>query len=131
MSKKILTFLLVLSLFAVAALADGEGIHTYNSAQTEFPTNWSPHQNQTQIDSELMTNLGNGLYTFDYNDEEDGYKVVPDAAADFPVDVTADYVGEDWNIAEGEEGRAWKIALRDDLPQFRFGNCSVKSVDLG
>ena len=115
MSKKILTFLLVLSLFAAAALADGEGIHTYNSAQTEFPTNWSPHQNQTQIDSELMTNLGNGLYTFDYNDEEDGYKVVPDAAADFPVDVTADYVGGDWNIAEGEEGRAWKIALRDDL----------------
>ena len=41
--------------------------------------------------------------------------VVPDAVVDFPVDVTADYVGEEWNIAEGETARAWKFTLRSDL----------------
>ena len=137
MSKKILTFLLVLSLFAVAALADGEGIHTYNSAQTEFPTNWSPHQNQTQIDSELMTNLGNGLYTFDYNDEEDGYKVVPDAAADFPVDVTADYVGaweDGTHITAGDFVTSAKLLLNPEAQNHRAdmlysGNLVIENAE--
>ena len=115
MSRKILALFMILALFAAAALADGEGVYTYNSAQTEFPTNWSPHQNQTQIDSDLMVQLGNGFYDFDYNEDEDGYKVIPQVAADFPVDVTADYVGDAWGIAEGEEARAWRIPLRGNL----------------
>ena len=51
---------------------------------------------------------------FDYNETEDGYRLVPGAAAAEPEDVTADYVGR-FGIEKGETARAWKITLRKDL----------------
>ena len=111
--KKLLAVLLVLCLASVCALA--EESYTYNTAQSEFPTNWSPHQNQTNTDSTLMEFLQCGLYHFDYNETMDGYRMAPYAAADFPTDVSADYAGEEWGIAEGETARAWRIPLRENL----------------
>ena len=111
--KRILTAVLVLCLAAFAALA--EESYTYNSAQSEFPTNWSPHRNQTSTDFALLDYLENGLYRFDYNEDMDGYRMIPHAARDFPSDVSADYAGETWGIAEGEEARAWRIPLRENL----------------
>ena len=99
---------------------EGEGndtadaTYTYNTALSDFPTNWSPFENQTKTDSEILDYITEGLYVFDYNETEDGYKLVPGAAAAEPVDVTADYVGQ-YDIAEGETAKAWKITLRDDL----------------
>ena len=111
--KRTLSALLVLCFAVCAGLA--EESYTYNTAQTDFPTNWSPHRNQTSIDSSLEGYLENGFYHFDYNEEMDGYRMMPDAAADFPEDVSALYAGEEWGIAEGEEARAWRIPLRDNL----------------
>ena len=117
--KKALAFLLMLCmLFTSVAMAETEATepsYTYNSAVSEFPTNWSPHSNQTATDSDILDYIRNGFYTFDFNEDLDGYVVVPDAVVDFPVDVTADYVGEEWNIEEGETARAWKFTLRSDL----------------
>ena len=118
--KRTLSLVLALSMLlcGVAFAEDAatpEESYTYNLALSEFPTNWSPHNQQTATDSDVTQFIAPGLYTFDYNDTMDGYVMEPYAAADFPVDVTADYVGEEWGIEEGETARAWKIPLRDDL----------------
>ncbi len=102
--------------------------YTYNSALSSFPTNWSPFQNQTNTDNTAVLDwISTSFYTFDYNEEGDSYQLKPLAAVGEPEDVTADYVGEEWNIPEfvadadgnpTEEktsARAWKITLRDDL----------------
>ena len=115
--KKLLTLLLAMCMvLSVAAFAEEAApTYTYRTAAAEFPTNWSPFQQQTNTDSSLLQWMENVFYGFDFNEEQDGYVMVPIAAADFPVDVTADYVGDEWNIAEGETARAWKIPLRDNL----------------
>lgn len=115
--KKTLALVLALCMLiaCVPAMAETEPTYTYNTYMSEFPTVWSPFQMQTATDSELFDFLGDGFYGFDFNETMDGYVMEPAMAAEFPVDVTADYVGEQWGIAEGETGRAWKITLRDNL----------------
>ncbi len=115
--KKILALALALCMvLSCTAMAEtAEASYTYNTYMSEFPTVWSPFQQQTATDSELGAYLWDGFYDFDFNENLDGYVIETAMAAEFPVDVTADYVGEQWGIAEGETARAWKIALRDDL----------------
>ena len=115
--KKILSFALALCmLLTCTAFAETEAAtYTWNSAWSEFPTVWSPFQMQTDTDSSLTDLLSDGFYAFDFNENYDGYVIEPAMAAEFPVDVTAEYVGEQWGIEEGETGRAWKITLRDNL----------------
>ena len=117
--KKVLALLLTLCMvFSMcAALAEEEPAptYTYDSSMTDFPTNWSPFKQQTNADFNLYNALVSSFYSFEFNDTLDGYKIVPDAATDYPIDVTKDYVGEEWNIQEGETGRAYIIPLRDDL----------------
>ncbi|MBE5867782.1 MAG: hypothetical protein E7293_02315 [Lachnospiraceae bacterium] len=102
-----------------SSVSDGSGqgqqeSFTYNTALADFPTNWSPFQNQTATDAEILNYITEGFYVFDYNETEDGYRLVPGAAAAEPEDVTADYVGR-FGIEKGETARAWKITLRKDL----------------
>ncbi len=114
--KKILALALALCMLCSIAMAEtADATYTYNTYMSEFPTVWSPFQQQTATDSELGAYLWDGFYDFDFNENKDGYVIKPAMAAEFPVDVTADYVGEKWGIAEGETARAWKITLRDDL----------------
>ena len=94
---------------------DPNAKYTYNSYLSTFPTVWNNHTYQTNTDSTIIGYTETGFYTFDYNDTLDGYKIVPDMAVGEPVDVTAEYVGEDWGIAEGDKAKAWKITLRDDI----------------
>ena len=114
--KKILALVMALCMLCGVAMAeDAEATYTYNTYMSEFPTVWSPFQMQTATDSELSDYLTDGFYGFDFNETYDGYVMVPRMATEFPVDVSADYVGEQWGIKEGETARAWKITLRDDL----------------
>ena len=114
--KKILALVMALCMLCGVAMAeDAEATYTYNTYMSEFPTVWSPFQMQTATDSELSDYLTDGFYGFDFNENYDGYVMVPRMATEFPVDVTAEYVGEQWGIAEGETARAWKITLREDL----------------
>ena len=89
--------------------------YTYNTYLSEFPTKWNPHTYETATDSEIPGYTELGFYTFDYNEDWTGFEVVPQMAAQMPIDVTADYVGDEWGIDEDETARAWKIVLRDDL----------------
>ncbi|MDR0928466.1 MAG: ABC transporter substrate-binding protein [Oscillospiraceae bacterium] len=118
--KKTLSVVLALclvltSMLALAETPVAEPSYTYNAALVDFATNWNPHQYQTATDGDLLTFLSRGFYSFDFNETMDGYVLKPEMAVDFPTDVTADYVDEAWNIAEGDATRAWKFTLRDDL----------------
>lgn len=114
--KKILALVMALCMLCGVAMAEeAEAAYTYHTYMSEFPTVWSPFQMETATDSELSDYLTDGFYGFDFNETYDGYVIEPHMAVDFPVDVTADYVGEQWGIKEGETARAWKITLRDDL----------------
>lgn len=92
----------------------GEATYTYNTALSVFPTNWNVHTYRTDVDGEILDYIADGFYTFDYNETQDGYKVIPAMATDFPEDVTAEYVGQ-YGIKEGDTAIAHKITLRDDL----------------
>ena len=126
MFKRILSVALALvmlvSCFALVACKDDGSLkrdpnaeYTYNTFLSTFPTVWNNHTYQTATDSEIIGYTETGFYTFDYNETLDGYKIVPDMATAEPVDVTAEYVGEQWGIAEGDTAKAWKITLRQDI----------------
>ena len=117
--KKFLALALVACMmFSGFAFAEGDTAkdsYTYNLAISEFPTVWDPMRQQTNTDSTYTNYMGNGLYDFDFNEDMDGYVVVPLAAADYPEDVTKEYVDAKWNIAEGDTARAWRISIRQDM----------------
>ncbi len=115
--KRFLAIVLFLCMLCTsfAMAEESADTYTYNQALADFPTNWSPLQEQTNQDSVLMQYLVSYFYDFDYNETMDGYQLIPTAAADYPVDVTADYVGEQWGIAEGDTELAWKITIRDNM----------------
>ncbi|MBR4236650.1 MAG: hypothetical protein IKR85_11420 [Clostridia bacterium] len=115
--RKILALLLaVCMLVSCAAFAEeqAEATYTYNLALTTFPTNWNPHVYETNTDSIILDWTSTGYYRFDYNDTMDGYKMVPDLATDYPIDVTADYIGQ-YGLEEGAEHQAWLIPIREDV----------------
>ena len=94
---------------------DPNGEYTYNTYTSTFPTLWNIHDYETSTDAIITDYISAGFYTFDYNETYDGYALVDDMAIGDPVDVTADYVGEEWGIAEGDTAKAWKITIRQDI----------------
>ena len=71
--------------------------YTYNDAVVTLSTNWNPHTYQTADESYPIDFITTGLYSFIFNDELNpvegkepfaGYKIVPEMAAEMPVDVT-------------------------------------------
>ena len=90
-------------------VVDDNATYTYNLGISEFPTNWNPHQYQTNMDNEyMMQYLSSQFYDFDFNDTMDGYELVPRMATGEPVDITADYVGK-YGVEEGDTAKVWKI----------------------
>jgi len=119
--KKTLALVLAVCMMiaCVPAMAEeAAATYTYNMATDpkNFPTTWNPHQYKTANDNDLaMSYLSDALYGFDYNEAGDSYALVPRMAVGDPVDVTADYIGDEWGIPEGATARAWKVTIRDDL----------------
>ena len=101
--------------------------YIYKDAVTTLASNWNPHTYQTSDDSYPLDYTISGLYTTVYNDElhpldgkdpYEGYVIIPEMAADFPVDVTAKVKAEhpEFGIPDSAtEGYAWTVTLRDDL----------------
>lgn len=117
--KKILSMLLAMCIMlSGCVLAEGaantQDTYSYDLGVTTFPTVWDPLRIQTAIDADIAKYIVSELWTMDYNDTMDSYQFVLEAAAQFPVDVTADYVGQ-YGINEGDSAKAWKITLRSDL----------------
>ncbi|HHX21837.1 MAG TPA: hypothetical protein GX722_08610, partial [Clostridiales bacterium] len=72
-----------------------EKVYTYNTAMTAMGggLDWNPHTWETSDDDIIRSYITSGFYTFALNSTKDGYSVIPEMAAEFPVDVTAEYVG--------------------------------------
>ena len=97
-----------------APVVEAPATYTYNYALSTFPTLWNIHNYETSTDAEIVDYLISGFYSFDYNETLDGYQMVPMMATEFPIDVTADYIGQ-YGLEEGAESRAYVIKLRDDI----------------
>ncbi len=100
-----------------------EGDFTWKDAVSILATNWNPHTYQTADDAYPLDYITAGLYTFIYNDglnpvegkdPYSGYKIIPEMAADMPVDVTEDIKAKypQFNIpADATAGYAYVIKL--------------------
>lgn len=99
---------------------------TYNDYVSTMATNWNPHTYETVSDNYPSEFLRVGFYSLVFNDELhkvegkapfEGYKVIPEMAADIPVDVTDRVRDEhpEFNIpASAVSGYAYTIALNPD-----------------
>ena len=100
------------------------GEFVYKDAVISMSANWNPHTYQTNDESYPISFLTTGLYGFVFNDAlintvegKDpfaGYKIIPEMAAELPVDVTKEVKAAhpEFNIPQSaEEGYAYKIAL--------------------
>ena len=89
-------------------------VYTFND-YTSGTSNmkWSTHTWETNEDSAILDYITSGFYGFALSDDLEGWAVTCEMAAELPVDVTADYVGQ-YGIKEGETAKAWKIALNKD-----------------
>ncbi len=85
--------------------------HDYITATTTM--NWNPHTWETSDDSSVLDMMTVGFYSITLNADKSGYSIVPEMAAELPVDVTAEYVGR-FGVAEGESAKAFRIALNQD-----------------
>ena len=92
-----------------------EKVYTYNSYTSGINSslNWDPLSWETNEDSDILSYVSSGFYTFVLNPTKDGYSIAPELAAELPVDVTAEYVGQ-YGVKEGETAKAWRIALNPD-----------------
>ena len=92
-----------------------EKVYTYNDYLGGTSNmDWNPHTWETSDDSILLDLQTVPFYAFYLNADKTGYAILPEAAADYPVDVTAEYVGQ-LGVQEGEANKAWRIALNPDM----------------
>lgn len=109
---------------AVKKIESFEGNFTYNDSVGQMPTNWNPHTYQTTDDAyPADQGIRLGLYSFIFNDElhpvegkepYSGYKIIPEMAAELPIDITEEVKAEhpEFNIPESAHtGFAYKIIL--------------------
>lgn len=75
--------------------------------------NWNIQSWETNEDNQVVSYVTSGFYGFYLNSDLTGYSIVPEMAAEMPVDVTSEYVGQ-MGVKEGETAKAWRIALNPD-----------------
>ena len=92
---------------------DGQ-TYSYRMGPSDLPDSWNLHTYQSASSTYVLDYSSDALYTFDYNDDFSGYVIVPSMAKDYPIDVTSEYIGQ-YGISAGDENKAYKIILRDDL----------------
>lgn len=90
--------------------------YTYNDYAAASPKKWNPHEWETSEDNSVMTPTQMGFYDAIFNENKDGYEFIPEMAADFPVDITAEYAGDEvYGVpSDATSGYAFKIALNQD-----------------
>ena len=96
-------------------------VYSYRMGPADLPTSWNYHTYQSNSSTYILEYASDALYTFDYNDDLSGYKIVPSMAAGDPVDVTAEYVGK-YGITEGMKNKVYAIPLKTNL---KFDNGEV------
>lgn len=96
-------------------------VYTYRMGPADLPTSWNYHTYQSNSSTYILDYASDSLYTFDYNDDLSGYKIVPSMAAGDPKDVTAEYVGK-YGITAEMKNKVYAIPLKTNL---KFDNGEV------
>ena len=109
----------------VEGYKDDGKTYSYRMGPADLPNSWNIHTYQSNASTYVLDYSSDALYTFDYNDDYTGYKIVPSMAKDYPVDVTSEYVGK-YGITANDKNKAYKIVLRDDL---KFDNGATLNAD--
>ncbi len=103
-----------------------KGDYTYKDSVSKLASNWNPHTYQTSDDAYPAEFIRTGLYGLYFNDELHpvegkepfgGYVVMPEMAAEMPIDVTEEVKAShpNFNIPESAtKGYAYKIKLNPD-----------------
>lgn len=94
---------------------DTDATYTYRGTYSSVST-WSPTDWEISSEYDMLGYTVSVFYGFWMNETKDGYDIVPELAAEFPVDVTADYAGnETYGVpADATEGYAWQVTMRED-----------------
>ena len=114
-----------------------EGDYTYLDYVSTLSANWNIHDYETSDQSYPISFLTSGLYEFIFNDElnpvegrnpYEGYVIVPEMAAELPIDVTEQIAAEGkWAIPEGAtSGYAYTIKLN---PNAKFEDGTPITAD--
>ena len=102
------------------------GDYIWKTSVSTMASNWNPHTYQTTDDSVPLDYTTSGMYSFIFNDglhpvegkePYAGYVIVPEMAAEMPIDVTEDAKAQypNFNIPESAtKGYAYKIVLNPD-----------------
>lgn len=107
-----------------SGLPTGDG-YTYHDYVTTLATNWNPHTYETAADSYPAELIRTGLYGIIFNDEVSengddafaGYEIIPEMAAEMPIDITEEIkrVRPEFGITESAtSGYAYRIPLNKD-----------------
>ncbi|MBQ7064339.1 MAG: hypothetical protein IJM90_05590 [Firmicutes bacterium] len=92
-----------------------EKVYTHNEYMSGNQNmNWNPLQWETNSDSYILDYIQSVFYDFVLNEDLDGWAIIPEMAAELPVDVTAEYVGK-FGVAEGDTAKAWRIKLNENI----------------
>ena len=117
----LLVVVMVLSTVGCASKGGfGGKTYTYNTYTSLSPSNWNELTYQDNNDTQIMSYLGSSFFDYDFKFDANG-EIIPGefvmkyAAATALEDVSANYVGTEWNVPEGGKGYAYKITLRTDL----------------
>lgn len=131
--KVILPLALLASALAGCATTTGaEGEYTYRAYTAGSPTNWNPHtwEDNSYDDIATYTEIGFADFTYD-PDNKGGYKISYEMATainDVTKDksIVTDTFKQKWDIIDGQEGRVWKIDLRENA---KFASGTVINAD--
>ena len=123
MLKKLMVFVIV-ALVTISLVGCGptpkDKSYTYNTYTALSPSNWNELTYQDSNDTQIMSYIGDSFFQYNFKYDENG-EILPGefvmeyGAATKLEDITANYVGDEYGISEGETGRVYKITLRDDL----------------
>ncbi|MGN0777604.1 MAG: ABC transporter substrate-binding protein, partial [Aristaeellaceae bacterium] len=113
LTSVLLALVMLLTLMTGAMAA--EETYTYRGIYSSVST-WSPTDWSISSEYDMLGYTVSEFYGFWMNESKDGYDIVCELAAEFPVDVTAAYAGNaTYGVpADATEGYAWQVKMRQD-----------------
>jgi len=92
--------------------------YTYNTYLSTNPKTWNVHDWETSDESYVPAFTEMGFYDLALNETKDGYVIVPEMAAEMPVDKTEDITDPEYERfgykGNLDEGYVWEIALNQN-----------------
>lgn len=110
-----------------------EDEYTYRSSLGQDPDTLHQWEYTDATSSDVITLFLDSLYYYDFNENMDGYVLIPSMAADFPQPVNAEMIegrelGTKWQITV-QEGLEWTYHAGTDTSGFAEGHEEITAAD--